>query len=255
MGCRLSLVAGLATGLAAAGLTDEAATPKRLLVVSVTKGYRHESIATAEKVLQALAESSGAFALAHARSEAELIEKAAPGALEAWAGIVFANTTGELPLPRPQALLDWVAAGGAFVGIHSASDTFHGFPPYLAMLGGEFDHHGEQARVEALVQDPDHPATRELGRAFTVHDEIYLFKGFDRSRVRVLLALDRHPNSGAPGFFPLAWTREHGRGRVFYTALGHREDVLQSDWYGKHLLGGIRWALETTPAGPRPTGR
>jgi type 1 glutamine amidotransferase len=61
--------------------------------------------------------------------------------------------------------------------------------------------------------------------------------------VRLLLYAAKHPETGAPGEFPLAWTREHGRGRVFYTALGHRDDVLASDWYGAHLLAGIRWAL------------
>ena len=59
----------------------------------------------------------------------------------------------------------------------------------------------------------------------------------------MLLALDKHPNDGTPGYYPLAWTRDHGQGRVFYTALGHREDVLESEWYRKHLRGGVLWSL------------
>jgi type 1 glutamine amidotransferase len=61
--------------------------------------------------------------------------------------------------------------------------------------------------------------------------------------VNVLLSLDRHPNTGEAGFYPLAWTRQQGKGRVFYTGPGHREDVVQADWFARHLLGGIRWAL------------
>jgi hypothetical protein len=61
----------------------------------------------------------------------------------------------------------------------------------------------------------------------------------------MLLSLDRHPNTGEPGFFPWAWTREPGRGRVFHTGAGHREDIVESRWFARHLLGGIRWALST----------
>ena len=86
-------------------------------------------------------------------------------------------------------------------------------------------------------------ATRGLEPAFDVFDEVYQFKRFDPDRVHVLLALERNPETGAPGSFPLAWTRETGRGRVFYTALGHRPDVIAAPWYRAHLRGGILWAL------------
>jgi type 1 glutamine amidotransferase len=92
-----------------------------------------------------------------------------------------------------------------------------------------------------------------------VFDEIYLFNGFDRSKVRGLLTLDKHPNNKTPGDFPIAWTKEYGQGRVFYTSLGHREDIWDATWkdekgqrknapeiaeaYQQHILGGIKWAL------------
>jgi type 1 glutamine amidotransferase len=111
------------------------------------------------------------------------------------------------------------------------------------MLGGHFRRHGEQAKVSLLVKDASHPSTKGIPQPLEVLDEIYEFERYDPSRVRLLLHVARHPETGAPGEFPLAWTRDHGKGRVFYTALGHREDVLASDWYGAHLLAGIRWAL------------
>ena len=58
-----------------------------------------------------------------------------------------------------------------------------------------------------------------------------------------LLSLDRHPNTGSPGYFPIAWCRYYGKGRIFYTALGHRPDVWESSFFQRHLIGGIRWAL------------
>ena len=220
-----------------------AASPKRLLVVTVTKGFRHDSIPTAERVIARLGATSGSFTVDFARTDEELLARTTAKALEAYDGVLFAHTTGDLPLADRAAFLKWIEAGHGFVGIHSASDTFHGFTPYVQMVGGEFDSHGEQATVRVLVEDASHPATRGLDRSFTTHDEIYLFKNFERSRVRMLLALDRHPNTSEAGYFPLAWHRDHGRGRVIYTALGHREDVLESEWFGRHLLGAICWAV------------
>ena len=72
----------------------------------------------------------------------------------------------------------------------------------------------------------------------------------------MLLSLDKHPNTGAAGFYPISWCRDYGKGRVFYTSLGHREDVLEADWYRRHLLGGIQWALgqagKDAKAGSKP---
>jgi type 1 glutamine amidotransferase len=239
----LVFAAGAAVALTAAPALAEAAEGKKLLVVSVTKGFRHESIPTAERVVEQLAAAGNAFTVDYARTDADLTAKMTPSALAAYDGVVFASTTGDLPLPDRQGFLDWIATGRAFVGIHAATDTFPGFPPYIAMIGGQFLKHGPQVKVDLLVQDPAHPATKGMASPTTVFDEIYQMKNFDKDRVKTLLALDKHPNEGTPGFYPLAWSRQHGKGRVFYTALGHREDVLEADWFKKHLLGGILWSL------------
>src|SRR5213080_1065251 len=122
-------------------VSAQAATPRKVLVVSVTKGFRHSSIPTAEKVLGELGQKSGAFTVDYVRNDQEMAEKMTPAALRQYDGVVFANTTGDLPLPDKQAFIDWIKSGKAFVGMHSASDTFHGFPPYIEMLGGEFQAH------------------------------------------------------------------------------------------------------------------
>ena len=232
--------------------------PKKLLVVTVTKGFRHGSIPTAEKVLGDLAQKSGAFTVDYVRTDDEMAQKMTAEALKNYDGVVFANTTGELPLPDKQAFLDWIKSGKGFIGMHSASDTFHPFPPYIEMLGGEFETHHAQAHVECINQDPTHPACHHLGPVFAVKDEIYLMKNFERSKVHGLLMLDKHPKDKTPGDFPIAWTKEYGKGRVFYTSLGHREDVWDpntpenfkrenpktvSEAYQQHILGGIKWAL------------
>ena len=270
------------------------AQPKRVLVVSTTVGFRHDSIPTAEKILGELGQKSGVFTVDYARVDIRdpqykgadgkpdkakyepaivkvLAEKMNPAALKNYDAIIFANTTGDLPLPDKQAFLDWIKSGKGFIGVHSATDTFRGHKPldaYVEMIGGEFKTHGPQVEVDAINQDPQCPACRHLPGSWKVFDEIYQFNGFDRAKVHGLLTLDKHPNNKTPGDYPVAWIKEYGQGRVFYTSLGHREDIWDPNWkddkgqrknspeiaqaYQQHLLGGIKWALGLEKANAKP---
>jgi len=232
----------------------KAAHQKRLLVVTVTKGFRHDTIPIAEEVIGEMG-AAGRFSVDYARTDADLAQKMSADGLKAYDGVVFASTTGDLPVPSPQAFLDWIKAGHAFVGIHSASDTFHGFRPYLEMLGGEFKEHGPQVGVTVRVADRRFPGLESPGETFDIPmEEVYRFQNFEPEQVHLLLYLDRHPNDGTPGLYPLAWCRKYGKGRVFYTALGHRADIWSAPWYRAHLAGGIAWVLgrEKGDAKPRP---
>ncbi len=268
----------------AAPASAQSKAPKHVLVVTTTMGFRHSSIPTAEKVLGELAQSSGAFTVDYARVEpkdaqfqgadgkpdkakveaairAVLAEKMSAAALKKYDGVIFANTTGDLPLPDLPAFLDWIKAGNAFIGMHAATDTFGGHKPlhpYTLMIGGEFKNHHAQVVVDCINQDAQHPACSDFGPTFRLKDEIYLLNGFERSQVHGLLTLDQHPNEKTPGDYPIAWCKMFGKGRVFYTSLGHREDVWDANTaasfkrenspevslaYQKHILGGIKWAL------------
>jgi type 1 glutamine amidotransferase len=243
------------------------AAPKKVLVVTVTKGFRHSSIPTAEKVLGELAQKSGAFTVDYVRTDAEMAEKMTLPELKKVDAVIFANTTGDLPLPDKEGFLEWIKSGKGFVATHSGSDTFHGFRPYIEMLGGEFETHHSQAQVDCINEDPKHPACKHLGPTFHVKDEIYLIKNFDRANVHPLLMLDKHPNDKTPGEYPIAWAKEYGKGRVFYTSLGHREDVWDpntpesfkrenpasvAEAYQQHLLGGIKWVLKLERGNGKP---
>jgi uncharacterized protein len=302
---------GCALGLAA----PAQAAPKKVLVVTVTKGFRHSSIPTAENVLAELAKESSAFTVEYARVEptdsqfkgadgkpdkakvdaaikAVLAEKMSPGALKKYDAVIFANTTGDLPLPDNQAFLDWIKSGKGFVGMHAATDTFPGFPGYTEMIGAHFKTHAAQLEVQPINQDPECPACAHLARGWKVYDEIYQMKDFDATKVHGLLTLDRKPDvkDPSPGEYPIAWCKLYGGnpvavpgngaalllqkcwprqpGRVFYTSLGHREDVWDPKWpdrknpkevaeaYQKHILAGIKWALglEQMNAKPQKTG-
>jgi uncharacterized protein len=235
----------------------QAQTPKKILVVTVTKGFRHSSIPTAESVLSKLAEKSGMFTVDYARNDEEIATKMTAASLKNYDAFIFANTTGILPLPDKAAFLNEIKSGRAFIGMHSASDTFHGkdqIDPYIEMLGGEFLGHGAQAGVECLVRDTNHPSTKHLGESYCIEkEEIYLFKNYNSGGVRDLLVLDKHPNKkNERGHFPVAWCKKYGQGNVFYTSLGHREDVWENELYQKHILGGIKWALGLAPGESAP---
>jgi type 1 glutamine amidotransferase len=266
------------------------AATKKVLVVTTTTGFRHSSIPTAETVLGQLAESTKAFTVEYARVEPNdpqfkgpdgkpdkakvdeaiskvLAEKMSAEALKKYDAVVFANTTGDLPLPDKDAFMNWIKSGKGFAGMHSATDTFHGYRPYIDMIGGEFQGHGAQVEVSAINQENECPACKHLPGNWTVFDEIYLMKNFDASKVTGLLTLDKHPNDKTPGNYPIAWSKKYGNGRVFYTSLGHREDIWDpntpanfqrknskevAEAYQKHILGGIRWVLGLDSWNPKP---
>jgi type 1 glutamine amidotransferase len=219
-----------------------------VLIVTHTEGFRHSSIPVAEATISTLGQTSGLFTTSFCRTAADVATLLTPTALANVDAVVFANTTGSLPVRDLSGLLNWIAEGHGFAGMHSASDTYHDAPGYIDMLGNEFLMHGEQAAVEAAVENRSHPASSPLGERFSIFDEIYKFARNNRNGVTMLLSLDRHPadglpEAGQPGDLPLAWAKNYGRGRVFYTALGHREDVWQNSLYQQHILGGIRWVL------------
>lgn len=254
------------------------AAPKKVLIVTTTTGFRHSSIPVAEKVIAQLANNSSDFTVDYARVEPNdpefkgadgkpddakvkeairkvLAEKMSASALKNYDAVIFANTTGDLPIPDKDAFLDWIRSGKGFVGMHSASDTLHNYKPYIEMLGAEFQTHKEQVEIQPINQDKECPACRHLAGDWKVFDEIYIFKNFEPKAVHGLLTLDKHPNDKTPGVYPVSWCKEYGQGRVFYTSLGHREDVWDPSWpdrknpkevaedYQKHILSGIRWAL------------
>ena len=245
-----------------ASLSASAADGKQLLVVTVTKGFRHSSIGTAEKVLGKLAgDAKAGFTVDYARTDEELKSKMSKEALQHYDGFIFANTTGILPLPDKEAFLNAIKEGKAFIGMHSASDTFHGkgnVDPYIEMLGGEFQGHGAQAGVECLVQDNKHPASKGLGESYCIEqEEMYLMQNYNTDgKVHELLVLDKHPNNKKKlGHYPVAWCKDYGKGKVFYTSLGHREDVWENQRYQRHILGGIRWALGLEPGDAAPQAK
>ena len=154
--------------------------------------------------------------------------------------LVFYYTVGELTDPQKNGLLNWVASGRGFVGIHSAADSFRTCPEYRAMVGGYFVTHPRYRDYQVSVVDSDHVITEGLTE-FMVRDEQYIVD-YD-PRVDVLCSALYQGRA-----VPVAWTKPWGEGRVFYLALGHDADACRHDVFRTMLRRGALWAAQPTEA-------
>jgi len=170
-----------------------------------------------------------------------------------------------IPPEGKRALLHAIASGKGFVGSHCASDTFHSagdqtqsqshdnLDPYIVMLGGEFIRHGAQQKAWMRVVDHSFPGARNL-KDFELMEEWYSLKNFSPD-LHVILVQDTHGMKGneydRPNF-PATWARMHEKGRVFYTSMGHREDVWQNPLFQELLVGGLAWATGNVDADVAP---
>lgn len=199
--------------------------------------------------------SRGVFEVTLTQDGADVVKDRIPR----YRAIVFFTAINPPGVDR-DSLLSWVAGGGAFIGIHSTANTFQGHPEFGRMLGANFDRRpwrtakAPQTRVILRVNDSTHPSTRHLDASFPYADDIYQFKNFDRTKVRLLLSLDpagldlANPKvNAADRDFPVAWVKSHGEGRVFYTALGDWEETWKDPRYRTHLIQGLLWAMKATP--------
>ena len=254
--------------------------PRKLLFLTHAGLYKHTSLGPAEKAVIELGKTGGfdVTALEGYKLDAKAHDFSflTPDYLAQFDGVMM-MTNGNLRFTDAQkkSLLDFVGSGKGFIGAHCASLTFYDYPAFGELLGGYFQRNLPQGTIAVLkVEDPAHPATRMLGAGWPLVDEFYLFgtapwdastpndnidvlfknkipMGFSRNRVHVLLSLDtdkmdlsKQPHLVRGGDYPQAWTREYGKGRSFYTSLGHRDDIWSNDpVFRAHILGGIRWAL------------
>ncbi|MFF1547113.1 ThuA domain-containing protein [Streptomyces sp. NPDC058291] len=207
----------------------------RLLVYTRTTEYRHASIPDAVAAVRGL----GHFAVDHTEDPSAL-----EASLDAYAAVVFLSTSGEVLTPAGRdRLTRYVESGGGFAGVHAAACTEYDWPYYGELLGARFDRHPEYQPGKALVEDREHPATCLLPDVWRFTDEWYDFRANPRDQVRVLAVADEssYEGGGMGSDHPLIWCREQGRGRVFYTALGHAADAYHDPSFLAHLVGGLMW--------------
>ena len=256
----MRLVICLATGVL---IALSAHAQKKLLVLTESKGFVHSvvrrptngELCVVEKALQEIGKSSGRFETVNSQNS---IEALTPENLKKFDALFFYTTGTILPAGGPrEALLDFVKSGKGFIGVHSATDTFADYSPYVSFINGNFDGHPWNAgnTCSFTNHEPDHPLVKMWPAEFKFKDEIYQYKGYDPKAVRVLLSLNMAGTEPKmPYHVPVCWVREYGDGRLLYTNLGHNESTWKDQRFREHLLAGISWAMrgDPVPAKPNP---
>lgn len=263
------------------GYEDVYAGRKRLLVIAdLSSGNQtaHMAVSHAAAVIEQIGRESGAY-VTFIRTDMDWVTKQ-----ETWGKFDYAKggpkqargknldyfdavlfyTNGDTTLSdqQKQDLLDFVAKDGkGFIGVHSAAATLTGWPAYGEMLGGVFDNHPwmiKEARI--LVERPDFPAMKRFRSGMTIKDEHYQMLGrpYSRGKVDVLARIDpASVDLDAPlvhrrdADFPIAWIKDHGKGRVFYTGLGHTDAAWDDPRIRTMMVEAIKWAIAGGQA-PRP---
>lgn len=254
--------------------------PKKVLFFTKSSGFPHpvvtrkgDQLAHAERILQEIGKEHG-FEIVVSK-DGRLFE---PDKIGEWDGFVF-YTTGNLNVPGTdktppisadgeKALYDAIRGGKGFMGMHCAADTFGHHPPrdkgaddpYIQMIGGEFVSHGPQQAVEIEVADRHFPGMEKgFGKQdrFTITDEWYALKNMpsDLHVILVQVTKGMKGNEYQRPNYPITWARPFGKGRVFYTSMGHREDVWENPSYQGLLLGALGWTTGLVEASIEPNIR
>jgi type 1 glutamine amidotransferase len=214
-----------------------------MLVYSRTTEYRHDAAIEAGRVLlQQIADEQG-FAAVLTEDHAFLAD------LASFELVFFLNPSGRNFNNDERKVFEaWMTAGGAFAGVHGATDTENGWAFYSDVTGQYHNGHGFAHAPGTVVLDPRrlaHPAVQGLPSAWERHEEWFLFKTFAEWSAQPgfqILASVAAPGEPYDGH-PVSWVREWGGFRSFYTSLGHDRVVYEDLLVKKHLTGGIMWAV------------
>lgn len=247
-----ALLAGAATTSSAADPAT-AATQAKVLVytrnhVTNVKGYVHDNIAASVAALKEICTPLGITAEASDDPSAFT-----PANLANYRAVIFCNSNNEAFATPEQskAFTAYVENGGGFIGIHSASGSERTNPDFKRILGGTFKWHPPHQTFTVHVTDASHPSNLHLPAQFQWKDEAYLCDLIPN--LHILLELDTQSITNptrdkwqvkvdAPRF-PLAWCHQVGKGRCFYSALGHDKEAYRNPILRKHIEGGIQWVL------------
>jgi type 1 glutamine amidotransferase len=243
---------------------------KRILIVGAAKGFEHDSISDGMATIWQMGHDTGLWQ-AYIRTDTELITKGKVGRngknLDQFDALVFVNTTGATPLDDSQKrdLLSSIHDDGkGFVGVHAALDSNYQWPEYAEMIGGWFDQHPWFTfDAPIILEDSTFPAMSHFPRAFMKRDEIYQAKQWSRDKVNVLLRLDEtklnYENNPRihrqDRDFAVAWSKMYGKGRVFYSTLGHTNESWNDPDIKKMYFEAIKWVLGMTEGSTAPHPR
>lgn len=212
-----------------------------VLVITTTNGFRHKSIPKAVEKMRdwSIAQK---WKINFTDDSTQVNNKV----LDKTDVLVFLNTKGNiLGESEREALVNYINKGGGFVGIHLESGTETEWSWFHQLIGAEFKDHPEVQSARMFVDHTfKHPSIDHLGDTWQIVDKWYNFKESVLPHVNVLLSLDENSYGGTKmgKDHPIAWYHYYEGGRVFYTGLGHNNEIYDNEDYKKHVVGAINWA-------------
>ena len=268
LGGALAPVAAPSEPAAGEVATGRVADRPRVLVWGGTYGFRHSSITTGERTMVQLAEQTGDFDVTVTENPADLTMST----LRDYDVLMWISTTGKAPLSDQQRedIMRWSSCGGGNLGIHAVLDSEYGWAEHARLFGARFDSHPHGAAAPAARVLVEGRRDRTMAgwagrRSFELADEYYRWRGARGYRgislprndpgTEVLLSLDE--TTVASGIQrgpqpyehhqPIAWKKTYGRGRVFYTNMGHNESTWAQRPFQRSLLNALPWLSAIGP--------
>lgn len=212
----------------------------KVLIFSMTAGYHHECIAVGNAAIRKLCNSHNIDV--DTTTNPTLFNDSD---LAKYSAIIFFNTTGDVLDAEQEAAFErYIQSGRGYVGVHAASDTEYEWNWYGKLAGAYFTSHPKIQEAKFIVEDADFVATNFLPNEWIRTDELYNLKMVNPN-VNVILTIDERTYEGGTNgdYHPMSWYHEYDGGRAFYTALGHTNESYSEDFFMKHLLGGIQYAI------------
>jgi uncharacterized protein len=243
--------------LLSSALTAQTASPprKRLLAIGEEKGFRHEAISHALATIERLGRETGLWDTT-IRTDTEPLTKKkleynAKNLNDFDAVLFYTGGTLEMDDQQKADFLSFIHDDGkGFIGIHSATITFTNWPEYGEMIGGYFDEHPWGTfQAPIIVEDPEFPGMSQWPHSFVIKDEIYQLKSYSRDNRRVLMRLDTTKLEMNPRVhrtdndFAVTWAKMYGKGRVYYTTLGHVSENWDDPRFQKMITEALKWAF------------
>jgi type 1 glutamine amidotransferase len=233
---------------------------------------QHDSVSHALSLIERLGYESGLYDT-YIRTDSNIIAKqptmtdgkpASGGPSLANVDAIFFLGHRDVPLNAQQKadLLSFVRDDGkGFVAAHTATTAFADWPEFGELIGARYDGHPWNTVYGSVInEDPSFPATKHFPPVLAFTDEFYQAQEYSRDKIRVLLRLDvakLPPNPElhrTDGDFPLAWAKMYGKGRVFYSSLGHASSTWDNPDVYHMYFEALKWSLGLGDAdvAPRP---
>ena len=263
---------------------------KRLLLVTDSGGFIHDSVGLAEQNLKKLGPDNGfdvecfrftrdpentkvfeEYATRFRKTTGVPVEKENCGRVNAdtlkkFDVVLFFTTGNPLDEQEVKDLVAWVKAGGAVAGTHCGSDTLYPDKnrPWQAgygdLIGAYFDGHPWHQKIKIKVEDSKHAAGQSFKNGDEITDEIYQFRPepYSRGKLHIILSVDNSSIDVSKGKrkdndYAISWCQEIDKGRTFYTSLGHRKSVWNDKRFQEHLFGGLKWSVKDAEGSATPS--